>query len=83
MSDSDYKPIACALHDQYEIAIMHRQVLHIEWQDASGKSHMADVMPVDIRVAGGEEFLVARRVDAQEGGEPLEIRLDRIVTSEK
>ena len=83
MSDRDYKPIACALHDQYEIAIMHRQVLHIEWQDVSGKTHMADVMPVDIRVSGGEEFLVARRVGAEEGGEPLEIRLDRVKLSEK
>jgi len=83
MSDSDYKPIACALHDRYEIAIMHKQVLHIEWQDEAGDGHEADVLPVDIRVSNGEEFLVFRRVDETVSNESLEIRLDRITIGEK
>jgi transcriptional antiterminator Rof (Rho-off) len=83
MSESDYTPIACALHDRYEIAIMHRQVLHIEWLDASGESHMADVMPLDIKVSQGEEFLVARPVSADDDDEPYEIRLDRVRLCEK
>ena len=69
-----YKPIACALHDQYEIAIMRRQKLSITWLDDSGCSHDSLVLPVDTRVENGEEFLVAE----EEGGKRLTIRLDRI-----
>ena len=83
MPETDYSPIACALHDQYEIAIMHRKVLRIVWQDAQGARHDADVLPLDIRVSDGKEYLVARHVDAGEGSEPFEIRLDRIRISEK
>jgi len=81
MSDTDYKPIACALHDHYEIAIMHKQVMHIVWQDETGDRHEADVLPVDIRVADGEEFLVVKPVDVELGSESLEIRLDRIASA--
>lgn len=69
-----YKPIACALHDKYEVAIMHRQKLRITWLDDSGDSHDSLVLPLDTRVENGEEFLIAE----EEGGERLSIRLDRI-----
>jgi Rho-binding antiterminator len=69
-----YKPIACALHDEFEIAIMHRQKLRITWLDDSGCSHDSLVLPVDTRVDSGEEFLIAE----EEGGKQLTIRLDRI-----
>jgi len=74
-----YKPIACALHDEYEIAIMRRQKLNITWLDDSGCSHESRVLPVDIKVENGEEFLVAE----EEGGERLTIRLDRITIDNK
>ena len=83
MTCTDYKPVACSLHDRYEIAIMHKQVMHIGWREESGKMHEADVLPLDIRVAGGEEFLVVRPVDAKQAVDVFEIRLDRITTSEK
>ena len=69
-----YKPIACALHDEYEIAIMRGQKIRITWLDDSGRSHESVVLPLDTRVESGEEFLVAE----EEGGELLTIRLDRI-----
>ena len=69
-----YKPIACALHDEYEIAIMHGRKLRITWLDESGDSHESRVLPIDTRVENGEEFLIAE----EEGGERLTIRLDRI-----
>ena len=69
-----YQPIACAQHDRYEIAIMRRQKLKISWQDDSGCPHESLVLPVDIKVENGEEFLLAE----EEGGERLQIRLDRI-----
>ena len=79
MSETDYNPIACALHDQYEIAIMQRKVMHIEWRDEQGTMHEADVLPLDIRVSAGEEFLVVRRNGPGEDADRFEIRLDRII----
>jgi len=73
-----YRPIACALHDEYEIAIMRRQKIRITWLDDSGCSHDSLVLPLDTRVDNGEEFLIAE----QESGERLSIRLDRITINE-
>ena len=73
-----YQPIACALHDEYEIAIMHKKHLRIRWSDARGEQHTGDVLPKDILVKDKQEFLVA---DA-ENGETLCIRLDKITILE-
>ena len=69
-----YVPIACALHDEYEIAIMHKKHLRIKWSDDGCEQHTGDVLPKDILVKDKQEFLVA---DA-ENGEALCIRLDKI-----
>jgi transcriptional antiterminator Rof (Rho-off) len=69
-----YQPIACALHDKYEIAIMFKQHIDITWQDDSGEQHTEKVLPVDLPVKNGEEFLLAKLNDDKE----LCIRLDRI-----
>lgn len=72
MIDS-YQPIACALHDEYEIAIMHKQQLNISWTDDTGQ-HTARVLPKDILVQDRQEFLIAESLEKKE----LCIRLDRI-----
>lgn len=69
-----YQPIACALHDEYEIAIMHKKSLNISWIDSSEEVRKAIVHPKDILVKDKQEFLIA---DTQENGE-LCIRLDKI-----
>ena len=69
-----YKPIACAQHDEYEIAIMHKKQLNIKWIDEAGQEHNANVRPTDILVKDKQEFLIART----QGGEVLCIRLDKI-----
>lgn len=69
-----YKPIACALHDEYEIAIMHKKQLNIKWIDEAEQEHNANVRPTDILVKDKQEFLIARIQD----GEVLCIRLDKI-----
>ena len=74
---SDYTPIACALHDEYEIAVMHRQPLHLCWKEVDGSRGEADVLPVDIEVKNGEEFLV---VKLKQADAVKHIRLDRIVS---
>ena len=74
---TDYQPIACARYDQYEIAILHRQRLRLVWEEGNVIYDQV-VMPVNLRTAHGEEFLVLRLA----GGEIREIRLDRIRRAE-
>jgi transcriptional antiterminator Rof (Rho-off) len=69
-----YKPIACSLHDEYEIAIMQKKHLTTTWLDDSGFSHSDKVLPKDILVKDGEEFLIADTRD----NKALKIRLDKI-----
>lgn len=69
-----YQPIACALHDRYEIAIMFKKHLKIKWHDDNGEPHLEKVMPIDLPVKNGEEFLLAKRENDQE----VCVRLDRI-----
>ena len=71
---NSYKPIACSLHDEYEIAIMQKNRFTISWLDDSGFSHSDNVLPENILVKDKEEFLVANTKDNKE----LIIRLDKI-----
>ena len=68
-----YSPIACARYSEYEVAILHRQKLHLRWHE--GNVHYDRVvLPLDLRTVNHEEFLDCR--DA--AGAALSIRLDRI-----
>ncbi len=69
-----YIPIACSLHDEYEIAIMQKKHLDIKWSDDGGELHTAKVLPTDILVKDKQEFLLADKQD----NEALCIRLDKI-----
>ena len=71
------------MHDEYEIAIMHRKRLRIQWLDDSNESHTESVLPKDILVKSGEEFLIAESGET-EGRDDAErcIRLDRITLLE-
>ena len=68
-----YKPIACALHDEYESAIMRKKTLKIKWID-DGVPFLSEVLPTDILVKNKEEFLVA----ITEDNKTLSVRLDKI-----
>ncbi len=70
---TDYQPIACALHSEYELAIMHRQKLKLKWHDDTGAIHSATVLPLDLQTKNHEEFLLVAYDGKQES-----IRLDRI-----
>lgn len=72
--NNPYIPIACSLHDEYEIAIMHKKLLNIRWSDDGDRQHTAKVLPKDILVKDKQEFLIA---DMQDNNE-LCIRLDKI-----
>ena len=58
-----YQPIACALHDEYEIAVMHKKTISIKWTDDNGERHTEKVLAKDILVKNKEEFLVAKTQD--------------------
>ena len=71
---SDYTPIDCGQHSEYELAIMQRHKLRLSWQDSDGQTHLETVTPTDLLVREHEEFLVVR---TQSGG-IRELRLDRV-----
>ena len=72
---SDYRIVDCDLHDLYEIAILRRRRLLLNWRDATGMSHLEMILPLDMRTCPDGEFLVSVRAS----GERTEIRLDRIL----
>mgnify|MGYP002713350017 CR=1 FL=1 len=76
---TDYTPIDCGRHSEFELAIMQRRHLHLCWLDEQGQSHEATLLPTDLCTRNHEEFLLARDADEQ----PLEIRLDRIQLASK
>lgn len=74
---SDYIPIDCGQHSEYELAIMQHHKLRLTWQDSNGQAHLETVTPTDLKVRRHEEFLVVRT----QTREIFELRLDRIHSS--
>ena len=70
---SDYRPVSCALHSEFELAIMRGQRMALKWNDDDGVARRAVVRPVDLVTKNHEEFLVI-----EYEGERWAIRLDRI-----
>ena len=65
---TDYSPVDCGLHSEYELAIMRTSKLTLSWYDATGTKHIELLVPTDLRSRNGEEFMVALNA----GGEELE-----------
>ena len=78
MSDDKYIPVSCAQHSEYELAIMHRQLLNITWQDEQEKSQHTSLMPYDLFTEQNCEYLLAKDTD----GENKKIRLDKIIEAD-
>lgn len=74
---SDYRPIDCATHSDYELWIMQRELLRIRWRDEDGLERMELLRPTDLVTRAGEEFLVG----LTDGEERRRIRLDRILSA--
>jgi len=68
-----YEPVACHLHDLYEIAIMGGQRLQICWHNGKTRRNEA-FRPLDLQTADSAEWLL---VENNRGGR-LRIRLDWI-----
>ncbi len=72
-STTNYVPIACDLHSEYELAILHRQPLHLVWSE-NNVIHDEVVLPLDLATEHHEEFLLCR----SKSGATHRIRLDQI-----
>lgn len=70
----DYEPIACAVHEQYQLAVMRCAWLDLEWVDAEGRKGAQRLLPKDVRTQNSAEYLMA---EDRMGGS-FEIRLDWI-----
>lgn len=71
-----YKPISCAVHDEYESAIVLKQKLQIRWNDDAQSLHDEMVIASDLKTLNHEEFLIAESTN----GVRHQIRLDRILS---
>ena len=69
-----YHPVACAFHDLFEIAIMRRQRLRTRWRDAGDNVHEELLIPEDLRIQDGGEYLLAHSA----AGVAIRLRLDLI-----
>lgn len=71
---TDYTPVDCGLHSEYERLVMQGRECTLGWCDAAGKTYRQRVTPTDIFTRDREEYLQV--IDA--GGVTRNIRLDRI-----
>lgn len=71
-----YIPIECALHSQYELAIVHNSRCRLVWIDSANNTHSKTVAPLDLLIHNKKEYLKIRT----EAEDIVEIRLDRIVS---
>lgn len=74
MRPTDYIPIDCGQHSEYELLIMQHRSCRLGWRDAAGSMHTRVVTPTDLRTRNNAEYLEV--TDA--AGVTLELRLDRI-----
>lgn len=71
---TEYRPIDCALHSEYELAVMRGERVTLRWRDDDGRVRQARVRPVDLLTRRGEEFLRVRDHEDR----TLDIRLDHV-----
>jgi len=68
---SDYTPISCAQHSEYELMAMHRQMVELKLVES--KEKIVGRL-VDITTRGGVEYMTL----LFEGDQKSEVRLDHI-----
>lgn len=71
-----YIAVPCALHSQYELAIMHKTRSCLRWLNKQQQIQTRTVTPVDLITRNKQEYLKALSLDH----EALEIRLDKIIS---
>lgn len=74
MEKQNYQPIACGLHEQYQLAAMRGILLEMSWKNESGESMSARLRVLDVATRNGAEYLSVETI----AGDRHEIRLDWI-----
>jgi Rho-binding antiterminator len=74
---TSYLPISCDIYSELEVAILHRNRLHLTWHDGN-VCYTQAVLPLDLETDAGEEFLHCLLAS----GERMRVRLDRITRME-
>jgi Rho-binding antiterminator len=69
-----YQPVSCDLYSQYELVIMHNNLLRLSWREHDEVITAENLIPLDIQTKNKAEFLIAKTT-AQN---ILCIRLDHI-----
>ena len=72
-ADSNYVPIDCDTHSQYELACLRRKPVHLTWI-AENVVYEQEVVPLDVRTESHAEYLIVRLASTEE----RRIRLDHI-----
>jgi len=75
---TDYRPVDCGLHSEFELAVLRRQPVRISWQSKDGQAHIEVLTPVDLLTRQHEEYLVL----ADENRQQHALRLDHILKME-
>jgi transcriptional antiterminator Rof (Rho-off) len=76
--DNQYKPVSCASHSEYELAIMQKRTLRLHWQDARGNTNIEEVLPINLLTRNHSEYLLL----INKRGERKQIRLDKITEAQ-
>jgi transcriptional antiterminator Rof (Rho-off) len=74
MTDSPYHPIACGLHETYQLAAIKGVEVDLTWSLEDGSERQCRVKVEDVFTRSQAEYLKANT----QAGERLEIRLDLI-----
>jgi transcriptional antiterminator Rof (Rho-off) len=74
MKRQGYRPIACGLHEQYQLAAMRGALLDISWESETEGSMTTRLRIVDVFTRDSAEYLSGETL----AGEQHQIRLDRI-----
>lgn len=75
-SDLSYQPVSCDLHSQYELAIMHKNMLCLTWRKDGEVVTETKIIPVDVTTENKAEYLVVRKASEND---VFLIRLDYII----
>lgn len=70
---NDYSPIACALWDEWELAILKKTEMAIAYLNDAGQKESVHAVPVDLITRDKAEFLIIEL-----DGDRKEIRLDQL-----
>lgn len=76
MTEERYEPVSCDYHDELEAAAMHKKKVELEF-DLEGVTQKESGTITDVFTANGAEFI---KLVADDGSEPVEIRLDQIIS---